>query len=51
MVDPADIEAVAAHVLTSPGHEGASYDVTGPEVLTYSQVDGLFTEALGRPVL
>ncbi len=49
-VDPADIGAVAAHVLTTPGHEGASYDVTGPEVLRYGQVAGLLTEALGRPV-
>lgn len=30
-IDPDDVGAVAAHVLLSGGHEGASYDVTGPE--------------------
>lgn len=37
-------------MLTSSGHEGASYTVTGPEVLTYGQVAGLLTEVLGREV-
>lgn len=49
-VDPADIGAVAAHVLTSSGHEGASYDITGPEVLNHGQVAGLLTEVLGHEV-
>ena len=43
-VDVRDVAAVAAHVLTSDGHEGATYTITGPEALTYPQV----AEALGR---
>src|SRR5262249_27303572 len=34
MVDTADVGAVAAVVLTNPGHDGKSYDVTGPEALS-----------------
>ena len=49
-VDPYDVGAVAAHVLTSDGHEGASYDVTGPEVLTHAQVAEKVGGAIGRPV-
>lgn len=49
-VDPADVGAVAAHVLTSPGHEGASYPVTGPEVLTHALLAEQLTAALGREV-
>jgi uncharacterized protein YbjT (DUF2867 family) len=30
-IDPFDIAAVAALALTAPGHEGASYRLTGPE--------------------
>lgn len=37
-VDVRDVAAVAAHVLTSDGHEGATYTITGPEALTMEQV-------------
>jgi uncharacterized protein YbjT (DUF2867 family) len=33
-IDPADIAAVAAAVLTGPGHEGRTYALTGAESLT-----------------
>lgn len=49
-VDPVDIAAVAAHVLTSDGHDGASYTVTGPEVLTYAAVAGKIAAATDRDV-
>jgi uncharacterized protein YbjT (DUF2867 family) len=49
-VDPRDVAAVAVHVLTSPGHEGASYDVTGPEVLNHGQVAERMSQVLGREV-
>jgi NAD(P)H dehydrogenase (quinone) len=32
-----DVAAVAAVVLAEPGHEGASYDLTGPELLTVAE--------------
>jgi len=35
MVDARDIAAVAAVVLTEPGHEGKTYAITGPEAITF----------------
>lgn len=49
-VDATDIAAVAAAVLTEPGHEGKIYDITGSEAPTYHEVARVFAEALGRPV-
>lgn len=49
-VDPADVGAVAAHVLTSDGHEGASYTVTGPEVLDHAAVAAKIAAVTGRDV-
>jgi uncharacterized protein YbjT (DUF2867 family) len=49
-VDVRDVAAVAAHVLTSDGHDGATYTVTGPEALTYEQVAASLAEVLGREV-
>jgi uncharacterized protein YbjT (DUF2867 family) len=49
-VDVRDIGAVAAKILTSPGHEGKAYTLTGPELLNYSQVAAKISAMLGRPV-
>lgn len=49
-VDARDVAAVAAHVLTSDGHDGATYTVTGPRALTYAEVAEHFSTALGKPV-
>ena len=49
-VDARDVAAVAAHVLTSDGHVGATYTLTGPEALTYAQVAEAFSAVLGRQV-
>jgi NAD(P)H dehydrogenase (quinone) len=46
----ADCAAVAAVVLTSDGHDGKMYDVTGPEALSADDVAALFAELGGRPV-
>jgi NAD(P)H dehydrogenase (quinone) len=45
-----DCAEAAVAVLTSNGHEGKVYDVTGPEALTQSDIAGLFSEVSGRPV-
>lgn len=50
MVDTRDVGAVAAVVLTEPGHAGTGYDVTGPEALSYDDVAARLTEALGRRI-
>ncbi len=49
-VDARDVAAVAAHVLTSDGHDGATYEITGPEALTYAEVAARFSELLGREI-
>jgi uncharacterized protein YbjT (DUF2867 family) len=50
MVDTRDVAAVAASVLTEPGHVGKAYDVTGPEALSYGDVASKLTDSLGRKV-
>lgn len=50
MVDTRDVAAVAAVVLTEPGHAGTGYDITGPEALTYADVAAHLTKVLGRQV-
>jgi NAD(P)H dehydrogenase (quinone) len=46
-----DIAEVAALVLREPAaHVGRSYDLTGPQALTLSEVAALLTAATGRPV-
>ncbi len=50
-VDVRDIAAVAAVALTEPGHEGATYTLTGPEAITHSQIAAALTAALGRTVV
>ena len=49
-VDVRDIGAVAAVTLTEPGHEGATYTLTGPSAITHAQIAGALTAALGRQV-
>lgn len=49
-VDTRDLGAVAAHVLTTPGHDNQAYDLTGKEALTYYEVADIFTEVLGRRI-
>ncbi len=50
MVDTRDVAAVAAVVLTEPGHAGARYDVSGPEALSYSDVAARLSGAMGRQI-
>jgi uncharacterized protein YbjT (DUF2867 family) len=50
MVDTRDVAAVAAVLLTEPGHDGDELDVTGPEALSYHDVAAKLTTVLHRPV-
>jgi uncharacterized protein YbjT (DUF2867 family) len=50
MVDPRDVAEVAAAVLTGDGHDGRTYELTGPEAVTFDEVAGELSAALGRPV-
>jgi uncharacterized protein YbjT (DUF2867 family) len=49
-IDPADIAAVAAAVLTGPGHDRAAYPLSGPEPLTPGEQVATLGEALRRPL-
>lgn len=49
-VDVRDIAAVAVAALTTEGHEGRIYTLTGPEALTYDEMAGELSKALGRVV-
>jgi len=49
-VDARDIGAAATRVLTEDGHGGRSYDITGPEALTFADAAAAIAEAAGRPV-
>jgi uncharacterized protein YbjT (DUF2867 family) len=47
-VDTRDIASVAADVLTSDGHEGKIYTLTGPQTLGIAEVARILSEATGR---
>lgn len=49
-VDARDVASVAAAVLTSDGHEGRAYEITGPEALSYKEVAQEFSSVLGKDV-
>lgn len=49
-VDARDVAAVGAAVLAEPGHLNCSYDVTGPEALTYEKVADVFSTVLDSEV-
>lgn len=50
LIDIRDIAAVAAEALTTTGHEGKTYDLTGPEPLTHGRLAEILSEELGKPV-
>ncbi|MEV0195081.1 NAD(P)H-binding protein [Nonomuraea sp. NPDC050691] len=50
VVDPRDVAAVAARVLGGVGHAGATYVLTGPEVIGRADQVRAIGEAIGRPV-
>jgi uncharacterized protein YbjT (DUF2867 family) len=49
-VDAVDVAAAAAVVLTTDGHDGVSYTLTGPEPLTHGQIAQRLGTVLGHPI-
>jgi uncharacterized protein YbjT (DUF2867 family) len=49
-VDVRDIAAVAVKVFTESGHEGKSYEITGPEALSYSEIAEKLSAVTGKKV-
>jgi NAD(P)H dehydrogenase (quinone) len=45
-----DVAKVAARVLTGPGHEGATYVLTGPEALRFKDVAARISAVFAREV-
>ncbi|MCA2227143.1 NmrA family NAD(P)-binding protein [Nonomuraea aurantiaca] len=50
LIHEKDIAAVATHVLTSAGHGGAKYVLSGPEQLSQAEQARIIGEAVGREV-
>lgn len=55
MIDPRDVGAAAAALLSSsgssgPGHEGRTYLVTGSEAITFTEVAAGVSAAVGRGI-
>jgi uncharacterized protein YbjT (DUF2867 family) len=50
MIDPRDVGAAAAAVLTTAGHDGRTYVLTGPEAITYAQMAAELSAATAREV-
>jgi uncharacterized protein YbjT (DUF2867 family) len=50
VVDVRDVASVAVAALTHTGHEGKTYDLTGPEALTHGEMAAQLSQALDRPV-
>jgi uncharacterized protein YbjT (DUF2867 family) len=49
LIHEADIAAVATTALTTDGHVGATYDLTGPQALTQIEQVAAIGEVIGRP--
>ena len=49
-IDTRDIGNVAATILTSDGHEGKTYPLTGPEALSMGELAGKLSAVLGTEV-
>lgn len=49
-VDVRDVADAAVVALTAAGHEGESYDLVGPEVVTGPSTAEAWSQALGRPI-
>lgn len=49
-VDVRDLGEVAARCFAEAGHAGKAYTLTGPEALSFAEVAGLLSAALGRQI-
>jgi len=48
--DLRDVGEVIVNVLTQSGHENKSYDLTGPELLTFTDIAACFSKVLERDI-
>jgi uncharacterized protein YbjT (DUF2867 family) len=50
VVDPRDVSEVAVEALLDDAHNGQRYDLTGPELLTFTDQAAILERALSRPI-
>lgn len=50
VIDVRDIATVAVAVLTGTGHEGKTYDLTGPQALMHTEMAAYLSDATGRQI-
>lgn len=50
VIDTRDVAAAAATVLTSPGHTGRTYTLTGPRAVTHEQIAQTLSTATGQKI-
>lgn len=50
-IDAEDVARALAVVLTTPGHLGKAYEITGSEALTYTQIAETLSQACGRRIV
>jgi uncharacterized protein YbjT (DUF2867 family) len=49
MIDPRDVAGAAATILTGDGHEGRTYELTGPQAVSFDEVADELSTVRGRP--
>ena len=50
LVEIEDVAAVTVAALTEDGHDGRTYEITGPEAISYAECAAILSEELGKPV-
>ena len=49
-IDVRDIARIAVRALTTPGHAGKAYNLSGPRAISYAEAAAILSEVLGKPV-
>ena len=50
IIDVRDVARFILTVLTSPGHENKTYEITGPELVSFHDIAGQLSEVVGREI-
>ena len=50
-IDARDVGAVTAELITTDGHEGMAYTVTGPEAISYAQAADILSRVMDKEIL
>lgn len=50
LIDARDVAAATATILTTAGHEGRSYTLTGPQALSYRKIAAMLSLEVGRSI-